>query len=145
MVVVAVQGAPLPANSSSVLYCALSNLHLIYRMPLLHCSNFGWLPCLFCTSFRLYLCILCIILASRPNSVRGDGARSFWLRPMRIYSPNGKCIPKITITLPRNRCLAIRVGTHLSSSQPYAFGVSLMTVCRGTLMYGKSAWGRLWK
>ena len=27
----------------------------------------------------------------------------------------------------------------------YAFGVSLMTVCKGMLMYGKSACGRLWK
>lgn len=35
--------------------------------------------------------------------------------------------------------------TDLSSSQPYAFGVSLMTVCRGILMYGRSACLKLWK
>lgn len=32
--------------------------------------------------------------------------------------------------------------TYCSSSQPYAFGVSLISVCSGILMYGRSDWGR---
>ena len=28
---------------------------------------------------------------------------------------------------------------YLSSSQPYAFGVSFITVCKGILIYGRSA------
>lgn len=36
-------------------------------------------------------------------------------------------------------------NSYRSSSHPYAFGVSLMTVCSGILMYGRSACGRSWK
>jgi hypothetical protein len=35
--------------------------------------------------------------------------------------------------------------TDRSSSHPYALGVSLITVCKGILMYGRSSWGRWWK
>jgi hypothetical protein len=86
------------------------------------------------------------VLALRRRG-RDDSGRA-WLRPVRVDRADGQRVPAQCEHPARLREAARQrrsSSTHRSSSQPYAFGVSLMTVCSGILMYGRSACGRLWK